>query len=783
MQTSSDPADSITLAQLKQMVKNIPRKKASQIQFKYAPDNDSDSIDTILNEFFTMADLIDIREGERLSEQNVVCSREFSSQDESRIQSCIEYLLDDCVEKFDFCQILLWWIILGNCSDGIVSKSTLQNACSYVSVDRVQTIVEQLFANNSAQSPKSTYIDVMISIYYLLICFQQQHQQKQESGRDKSFEVQLKFYMVQLGRALKESYDQFPLKKVLLIVRKLLRLSLGQFKDINKTKNIIRQENGLQEFDFDNERRTKLYPYDYQKAVNGMIERYAALDGFQIMQNRDDRLTTVLNHDPFKEFTGRGVQLQSTVTPQQQQQQTPLSPQSSQYGSQSLSAAGNGNENVATPLDPAPVLFTKVPKSIEEALQVQQKNLYIPLSQYQQSQECKLAKSMGISFSDRSMFAEQLSSVPYLMSLRQYGDQSQGKSNLFSCQSPQLSKVNQFFHQNLSLVEECLVSCLKILLSLNGLPNQKNLGAALQKVVQLFKVDIADGQQKSQSAQARNAVEFQRQKEIGAKVVTFIILLILKHSKTVHSCLFEHLSCVLVDSNAMILMLSVLNQNMTTYLLKEEEFDFQKFLLYIRIDFNVDNIDGGNGGSGDTLSLAQPDTDNAGDGDEARDSFDVFGKSAIDKQSAQSAQQIQFCSRNFYTVINILRIMQKLVKNKQVRTGMLIQYKTPLILKKIGKIEQYDLDRMCYKLSKNMVGVLGKKWRQSNMKTVTGIYTHTRPDMKDYWTRDVEGESMTEEMKMKDAIMRNMCKFYLARFTSNQIDPSTVDSSQLYIGN
>ncbi|KAI3636174.1 hypothetical protein MIR68_005526 [Amoeboaphelidium protococcarum] len=781
MQTSSDPADSITLAQLKQMVKNIPRKKASQIQFKYAPDNDSDSIDTLLNEFFTMADLTIIREGERLSEQNVVCSRELSSQDESRIQSCIEYLLDGCVEKFDFCQILQWWIVLGNCPDGILSKSTMKKSCSSVSVDRVQTIVEQLFVSNFALSPKMTQIDVMISIYYLIICFQQQQQiQKQDCDIVKSFEVHLKFYMVQLGRALKESYDSFPLKKVLLIIHRLLRISLGQFKDVNKTKNIVRQENGLQEFDFDNERRTKLYPHDYQKAVNEMIERYAALDGFEIMQNRDDKLTTVLNHDPFKEFTGRGVQLQSTTTPQQQQQ-TPLSPQSSAYSSQSLSAAGNGNENVATPLDPAPVLFTKVPKSIEEALQVQKKNLYIPLSQYQQSQECKLANSMGISFSDRSMFAEQLSSVPYLMSLRQYGDHSDGKSNLFSSESPQLSKVNQFFHQNLSLVEECLVSCLKILLSLNGLPNQKNLGAALQKVVQLFKVDIADGWQKSQSAQARNAVEFQRQKEIGAKVVTFIILLILKHSKIVHSCLFEHLSCVLVDSNAMILMLSVLNQNMTTYLLKEEEFDFQRFLLYIRKDFNVDNIDGGNGGSGDTLSLAQTDVDNAGD--EARDSFDVFGKSAIDKQSAQSAHQIQFCSRNFYTVINILRIMQKLVKNKQVRTGMLIQYKTPLILKKIGKIEQFDLDRMCYKLSKNMVGVLGKKWRQSNMKTVTGIYTHTRPDMKDYWTRDVEGESMTEEMKMKDTIMRNMCKFYLARFTSDQIDPSTVDSSQLYIGN
>lgn len=45
------------------------------------------------------------------------------------------------------------------------------------------------------------------------------------------------------------------------------------------------------------------------------------------------------------------------------------------------------------------------------------------------------------------------------------------------------------------------------------------------------------------------------------------------------------------------------------------------------------------------------------------------------------------CERNFATVINLLRVLQKLVKNSPLRVAMLIQYKSPGVIKKVLKVD------------------------------------------------------------------------------------------------
>jgi hypothetical protein len=98
--------------------------------------------------------------------------------------------------------------------------------------------------------------------------------------------------------------------------------------------------------------------------------------------------------------------------------------------------------------------------------------------------------------------------------------------------------------------------------------------------------------------------------------------------------------------------------------------------------------------------------------------------------------------RNFFTSINYLRIMQKITANKAHRCLLLVQYKSSTILRKGLKIPQPDLRLYTLKLFKSQVPFCGRKWRQSNMRVITAIYLHCRPDLRDDWLAggDVDAE-------------------------------------------
>jgi hypothetical protein len=101
-----------------------------------------------------------------------------------------------------------------------------------------------------------------------------------------------------------------------------------------------------------------------------------------------------------------------------------------------------------------------------------------------------------------------------------------------------------------------------------------------------------------------------------------------------------------------------------------------------------------------------------------------------------------FSWRNFYTNITYLRILQKICKNHAHRNLMLITYKSANHLKKSLKIPQPLLRLYTLKLFKNQVPYCGRKWRQGNMRVITAVYLHVRPELRDDWLTggDVDGE-------------------------------------------
>lgn len=104
-----------------------------------------------------------------------------------------------------------------------------------------------------------------------------------------------------------------------------------------------------------------------------------------------------------------------------------------------------------------------------------------------------------------------------------------------------------------------------------------------------------------------------------------------------------------------------------------------------------------------------------------------------------------FAPRFFLTNINLLRVLQKMTKRKAHRALLLTQYKSSTVLRKALKIPQSDLRLYTLKIFKSQVPYCGRKWRQSNMRVITAIYLHCRPELRDEWLCGGDVDGVVEE--------------------------------------
>ncbi len=98
--------------------------------------------------------------------------------------------------------------------------------------------------------------------------------------------------------------------------------------------------------------------------------------------------------------------------------------------------------------------------------------------------------------------------------------------------------------------------------------------------------------------------------------------------------------------------------------------------------------------------------------------------------------------------------MQKICKKKAHRNLLLVQYKSSTILKKCLKVPQPELRLYTLKLFKDQVPYCGRKWRQTNMRVITAVYLHCRPELRDDWLAgsDVDaevGEALPQEQALR----------------------------------
>lgn len=130
-----------------------------------------------------------------------------------------------------------------------------------------------------------------------------------------------------------------------------------------------------------------------------------------------------------------------------------------------------------------------------------------------------------------------------------------------------------------------------------------------------------------------------------------------------------------------------------------------------------------------------------------------------------------FSRRNFFTLINYLRVMQKICKGKAHRNLLLVHYKSSNILRKSLKVPQQELRLYTLKLFKNQVPYCGRKWRQSNMRVITAVYLHCRPELRDEWLAGSNVDDEVDNALPLEQALRSLTHWFNVRRYPDKMAP------------
>ncbi|KAF2454439.1 hypothetical protein BDY21DRAFT_352876 [Lineolata rhizophorae] len=345
-----------------------------------------------------------------------------------------------------------------------------------------------------------------------------------------------------------------------------------------------------------------------------------------------------------------------------------------------------------------------------------------------------------------------------------------------------LKAVEELYKTSLPHLQSVVIVLLKVVLSnVTSLITQANGSNGLQGPFQFH-----DGQNGNLSRQDSNLngnhpdipspsteeLDAMRSQEILAKAVSGILILLLKWFKVSHILKFEYLTQLLLDSNYIPLILKLLQtqelERVVNYKCDREDINFFQYCLSHSRHRPRQKEE--------EPELADSDSDDAAPPPIKRQrspppkapdppqqaylhppEVDDLGKPMSDFPPEPITN---FSWRNFFSSINWLRVMQKICKNKAHRNLLLVQYKSSGYLKKSLKVPQPLLRLYALKLFKNQVPYCGRKWRQSNMRVITAVYLHCRPDLRDDWLAGSDVDADVEESVPLEQALRALTHWH-----------------------
>ncbi|KAK4058163.1 Factor arrest protein 11 [Microbotryomycetes sp. JL221] len=284
-------------------------------------------------------------------------------------------------------------------------------------------------------------------------------------------------------------------------------------------------------------------------------------------------------------------------------------------------------------------------------------------------------------------------------------------------------------------------------------------------------------------------VDINRHREITSKAVSAILILLLKWFKTSHVMKFHYLSQLLVDSNCLLLILKMFGlQEVSTSVKTKHDRPEMNFFKYCHTHVNPSSLNETRPEDVMFESHSQYSTSPNRQlvTEQTTSGLGIEGAQTLSPPPQQQQQtrpigtsvanivngvgsgadedQVELVTdfnwRNFFSIINFIHILQKLTKKKIHRILLLVQYKSSAILKRILKVSHPTLQLYVLKVIKSQVPYCGRKWRQTNMKVITAIYLHCRPDLRDEWLTGIDVDNDVEESLPHEQALRQLVRFF-----------------------
>uniref|UniRef100_A0A671TS89 Striatin interacting protein 1 n=1 Tax=Sparus aurata TaxID=8175 RepID=A0A671TS89_SPAAU len=274
-------------------------------------------------------------------------------------------------------------------------------------------------------------------------------------------------------------------------------------------------------------------------------------------------------------------------------------------------------------------------------------------------------------------------------------------------------------------LSQCQIALLKILLA--AAPTSKAKTDSINILADVLPEEMPTTVLQSMKL----GVDVNRHKEIIVKAISAILLLLLKHFKLNHIYQFEYMAQHLVFANCIPLILKFFNQNIMSYITAKNSISVLDFPYCV-----------------------------------------VHELPELTAESLEAGDNNQFCWRNLFSCINLLRILNKLTKWKHSRTMMLVVFKSAPILKRALKVKQAMMQLYVLKLLKVQTKYLGRQWRKSNMKTMSAIYQKVRHRLNDDWAYGNDLDARPWDFQAEECALRaNIERFNSRRYEKSHTNP------------
>ncbi|KAH6915434.1 hypothetical protein BKA70DRAFT_1420367 [Coprinopsis sp. MPI-PUGE-AT-0042] len=327
-----------------------------------------------------------------------------------------------------------------------------------------------------------------------------------------------------------------------------------------------------------------------------------------------------------------------------------------------------------------------------------------------------------------------------------------------------LKRVEQIYSAVLPVLSGWVLVLLKLLLATVS-PTATNLQLPQTSTSSVFPPPNGTPDQGPQIPLSLDEIDVIRHREITSKAVSAILLLVLKWFKVSHVMKFHHLGQHLLDTNCLLLILKMFGlqevaQTVATKADSPENKCVPLTSLMIQYGWVPINVPSFFRYCQTNLSKhPQP----VGPTEDDKPTRQIITRSVTlpngETHEEEVEQVTEYSWRNFFSVINFAKIMQKLSKGRSHRIWMLVQYKSSAVLKRVLRVPHPLLQLHILKLIKSQVPFCGRKWRQTNMKVITAIYLNCRPDLRDEWLTGTEPDDASDAQTQEQAL-RHLVKFY-----------------------